>query len=85
MANRPIKNFKSNGIDVAIWQGDFKGEPTYSVTIQRGYKTEKGYENTGFLRPNDLLVASHLLEQAFDYINSLRTTKGNDAPAGENW
>ena len=76
--NKPIHNIKANGLDVAVWEGDYKGEPTYSVTIQRSYKTDDGYKNTGFLRKTDLLIAGRLLGQAFDYINDIRNTKTND-------
>jgi len=76
-SNRPIHSIKANGVEIAIWEGDYKGEPTYSVTLQRSYKTDDGYKNTGFLRKTDLLITSRLLGQAFDYINDIRNAKTN--------
>jgi hypothetical protein len=83
----PIKSFKNSGLSVAVWEGDYKGTPTYSVTIQRGYKADDGYKNTEFLRPQDLLLASRLLEQAFDYISTLRngSRKTNNNSVGEDF
>lgn len=76
----PIHNIRASGIDVAIWENESgKYGVNYSVTIQRNYKTDDGYKSTGFLRKTDLLVASRLLEQAFDFIAGLKSgTKSTD-------
>jgi len=74
--NRPIHSIKSCGLDVAIWENNFKDGTSYSVTIQRSYKVEsEGWKQTGFLRKTDLLLAARLIEQAFDYINGIKVDK----------
>ena len=73
--NRPIHSIKSGGLDISIWENNFKDNTSYSVTMQRSYKTDDGWKQTNFLRKHDLLLASRLLEKAFDYINDIKVTK----------
>ena len=50
---------------------------SYSSGVKRTYKDENGeYKETRYLRPEDLLVAAHALEQAFAWITSEQQQKG---------
>ena len=42
----------------------------YSTVLRRTYKDGDEYKETRFLRPEDLLVAAHALQQAYAFITS---------------
>lgn len=57
---RPVKNYRSGGVSVAMWQND-NGK---SFTIQRSYKDQSGqWQNSDFLRFRDLLYLLVLIPQ----------------------
>jgi hypothetical protein len=50
---------------------------SYGTAVKRTYKDDSGeYKETRYLRPEDMLVAAHALEQAFAWITSEQQQKG---------
>lgn len=54
MANRPIKEFALGKCKAAVFQGDYKGQKTYSVKFQKSYQSNGQWTNTDFFNLTDL-------------------------------
>jgi len=72
MANGPIHTFKQGQIETSIWQGDYQGTVTYSVSNKKSYKTKDGqWKETTFYNDKESLVLSNLLVRCSNYIADL--------------
>jgi len=78
--NLPAKRFKSSGVEVSVWKNEGKeGSVFFTVSLQRSYKDKEGnWQSTASLRKSDLLVASHLLEKAYDFIDEQSGSGNSD-------
>jgi hypothetical protein len=72
MKNQPVRKLRAWPLAVAIWRniGDDK-RAWYSVTMERSYKTDGGYESTQSLNKDDLLLAAKLFDRAHSEILNL--------------
>lgn len=52
--SKPIAKIKSGFVECAVWQGDYKGKPTYSYSFQKCYRKGDSWENTNYMNMNDL-------------------------------
>ena len=72
----PVKRLKawtgSGLVEVSIWQNENADFTNYSTTIQRSYKKDDQWETSSSFFPQGILVASRLLEQAWDVIQELQ-------------
>ena len=64
MANKPIQKISNGRVSCAVWEGEYKGNKTYSFSFQKSYKGEDGWKNTGFFSMSDL----HNLRAVCDYL-----------------
>lgn len=64
----PVKHFRcAGGLDLAVWENSGKEGRTFNTfTVDRSYKTEKGFEKTNSLRLEDLPKVAMLLMKAFE-------------------
>lgn len=65
----------SGHIEIAVFAHVGEGDSgssftTYSTFLKRTYKDGDEYKETRFLRPEDLLVTAHALQQAYAFIAS---------------
>ena len=62
---KPIKNIKYGQIELAIWQGEYNGKPTYSYSFQKSYKAQDGtWKQTNFFNDKELLQVGALVQRA---------------------
>lgn len=53
--SQPVKEFQKGKMKVALWEGEYKGEVTYSFSIQKSYMDkDKKWQNTNFFTEPDL-------------------------------
>ncbi len=68
-SKKPIMNFKSGFLQVAVWENKnaFEGGgSSYAFQLQKNYKDKMGkWQHTNSLKVNDLLEASELLKESF--------------------
>ena len=70
--NQPVDSIRLSNIEVSIWANrDSEGKLYHSVTLQRSYKNDQGYQSSGSLFQRDLPIASKALDMAFDRIREL--------------
>jgi hypothetical protein len=50
----PIKKIFYGKIQGALWEGDYQGKPTYSMSFQKSYKKGDKWEHTNFFTMVDL-------------------------------
>ena len=64
----------SANVEVAVFSRQVESGDSsftaYSTGVKRTYKDGDEYKETRFLRPEDLLVAAHALQQAYAFITS---------------
>lgn len=84
MANSPIKKLKHGQIEVAIWQGEYDGKPTYSISAQKSYKPKEGdWKTTTFFDDKEALILANLLRRASDFISDTKeAAKGGGSSDG---
>jgi len=82
MAKQPWKTLSfpaGNGtqLQISVWKNEVKGEEyvTYCVTVQRRYRQGDEWKGTNSLRPQDLLVAAHGLQQAYQLLIDEKSKK----------
>jgi CRISPR/Cas system-associated endonuclease Cas1 len=62
---KPIKTIKYGQVELAVWQGEFDGKPTYSYSFQKSYKTKDGqWKQTNFFNDKELLQVGMLIVNA---------------------
>lgn len=68
---QPVMKFKDYPLEVSIWenQGN-ENRVFYTVNLDRNYKDKNDgvYKKSDSLKKEDLLKASNLLQQAYNYI-----------------
>jgi hypothetical protein len=79
--DKPIKDFRSGGIQAGVWRNEVQkdGNTTvrYSVKIQKRFKNKKAeYENTNYYFRDDLPKLILVANKAFEYIS---LTESKDA------
>lgn len=78
--NRPVQTYRLLGVSASIFQNtgkrkdDNRDVPFYKVSLQRTYRDGNEFKTTASLGRDDLPVASHLLQKAWEYIVE---TEGN--------
>jgi hypothetical protein len=85
MKSKPVKHLRAWPLSVAIWRniGDDK-RAWYSVTMERSYKSDSGYESTASLNKDDLLLAAKLIDRAHsEILNMERADHAARKAAGE--
>lgn len=78
--NAAVKRFKARGVHVSIFEnmGD-DGRKWYKASLQRIYKEGDEFKTTNSLSRDDLPVAQHLLNQAWDWILVKESESKNDS------
>lgn len=72
--DRPVKEFRSRGLKVAIWENqteqDGQRVVQHSMTFQKRYRDRQSgeWKDSGTLFAEDALVLAQLLEQAYRWI-----------------
>ena len=68
---RPAKTLRcSSGVKAVIWKNEGEHGARYSVQLRRTYRTEDGeFKDADSVGRDELLVAAHALERAYDWIN----------------
>lgn len=79
--DKPIKDFRSGGIQASVWRNEVKKESEivvrYSVRIQKRFKNKEGeYENTNYFFRDDLPKLILVAQKAFEFIS---LTESKDA------
>jgi len=54
MSNKVIKKLSIGKCNATLWQGEYQGKPTYSVSFQKSYKAKDEWKNTNFFTLPDL-------------------------------
>ena len=67
---KPVETFRKRGVSVSVFanEGKDKSRPLYKVALQRTYKKDGEFRTTGSLSREDIPVARHLLEQAWESV-----------------
>ena len=67
---QPIHKIKSGAITIAIWRNEGPDGPFYNSTVSRTFlDSENKVRSTDSLRKKDNLVAAHLRQKAYDWID----------------
>lgn len=68
-AKGPAKRFRLGSITLTVWPNqDRSGKAYYTTTITRSFRTDKGWSDTGSLRPADLPIVVSLTTMAQDWL-----------------
>jgi len=72
-SSKPIKDFRSGGIQASVWRNEVERDGQtlvrHSVRIQKQFRTEDGdYENTDYYFRDDLPKLILVAQKAFEYI-----------------
>jgi hypothetical protein len=81
-ATKPVKVFRVRGISASVFQNQSTAEGRdavfYKVALQRTYKDGNEFKTTSSFGRDDLPVARHVLQQAWEFILSAEAA-GNNA------
>jgi hypothetical protein len=70
--NKPVKVFRVRGISASVFQNQSTAEGRdgvfYRVTLQRTYKDGAEFKTTSSFNRDELPVARHVLQQAWEFI-----------------
>lgn len=74
---KPIKNFRSGGIQASVWRDEAekngKTEVRHSVRIQKQFRKEDGnYKDTNYYFQDDLPKLILVAQKAFEFISLKR-------------
>lgn len=89
--NPPVAKYKIGSIEIAKWQGEYNGKPTYSFTISKSRfnKQTNKSENTPFFNLTDLPLLIPLINKAMadkiDENNQPRQQVGPQQMQQQNW
>ena len=64
MSNKPIKVYKKGKMQLAIWKGDYQGNPTISFSLKKNYydKETKAWKESNYLSITDLADINFLTQ-----------------------
>ena len=66
--NKPVENYRSGAIKVAVWENSGENGKYYTFSMQRGYKDKDGnWKDTTALRTSDVYDVVRCLERAYDF------------------
>ena len=66
---KPVKVFKYRALSASVFANTAKnGGPFYSVSLQRTYKVGDEFKHSSSFTRDELPVARHLLQQAWEFI-----------------
>lgn len=69
---KPVKVFRVRGVSASVFQNqstaDGRDAVFYKVALQRTYKDGKEFKTTSSFGRDDLPVARHVLQQAWEFI-----------------
>lgn len=67
--NKPLQVFRHRGISASVFENESKNGSTFhSVTLQRTYKDGDEFKHTSSFSRDEIPVARHLLQQAWEFI-----------------
>ena len=70
--SKPVKVFRVRGVSASVFQNqsttDGRDVTFYKVALQRTYKDGKEFKTTSSFSRDDLPVARHVLQQAWEFI-----------------
>ena len=84
--SKPIKKIKSGKVELAVWEGEFEGQKTYSYTISKSWKDKQGnWQSTNFLTKTDLkdvgyMVNAILCSSMVRQLNQINNQEKTSAP-----
>ena len=50
----PIKEISFGKVKAAVWEGDYQGKKTYSVTLNKSYLKDNKWNNSNYFTTTDL-------------------------------
>jgi hypothetical protein len=60
--SKPIKEYKSGKLSLAVWEKDYEGKPSFSFSLTKNYKDKEGtWKTTNYLSKTDLFDAELLI------------------------
>ena len=65
---KPIKKFKSDAVEGAIWRNQKNGKTRYCIDLSKSYKTDDGYKSTKVFLQKDLTSIVKIASHAFSWI-----------------
>lgn len=80
----PIKKYSMGKVQGAVWEKEYKGKPSYSMTFQKSYQNKEGkWEQTNFFTMVDIrdlfiLIGGILSKQVKEFKNE--KPQGNTLP-----
>lgn len=70
--NKPVKSFRAGHVSAAIWQSEEQRNGQtflkYSVRIQKRYKKDGEYQDTGYYFDNDLADLELVTRKAREFV-----------------
>ena len=77
MTKQPDATFHNGGLKATIWKNESKNGQYYSTKLSRSYQDKEGeWQETNYLRENDLLHSGRLLTRAHDHIQEQKQERG---------
>jgi hypothetical protein len=80
--SKPVKVFRIRGVSASVFQNqsssDGRDVTFYKVALQRTYKDGREFKHTTSFGRDDLPVARHVLQQAWEFILKEEATGGNN-------
>jgi hypothetical protein len=81
-ANKPVKVFRARGVKVSVFENMTKNGDRetkfYKTTTQKVYREGEEWKTTTSLGRDDLPIARHLLQRAWEFILETEATRSNE-------
>jgi hypothetical protein len=78
---KPVKVFRVRGVSASVFQNQSSNEGKettfFKVSLQRTYKDGKEFKTTTSFSRDDLPIARHVLQQAWEYILGEESTNNS--------
>jgi len=74
-SNKPVQVFRTRGVKISVFENQAGDNVFHKTTIQRIYREGDEWKTTTSLSRDDLPVARHLLQKAWEFILEKETAK----------
>ena len=84
-SNKPVKVFRLRGVKAAVFENHSGDSVFHKVALQRVYKDGDEFKTTTGLGRDDLPVARHVLQKAWEWILETEASRSREVVIGESF
>ncbi len=79
-STKPVQVFRARGVKVSVFENHAGDNVYFKTTLQRIYREGEEWKTTTSLSRDDLPIARHLLQKAWDFILDAESSRNGAEP-----